>query len=203
MKYIRSYALYESSLKIFEKYDSSKYTKYTGQSAEPGWQDWIYNFFKSMQSRFEGFDRFYQREIAVKKTGGGVIDTGMGWLIVKTGSLATELMAKIFEPNKFATLTGQGLLAPKSPADVSGIKSAKDVTPEHHRLLNDQFVKNDLPTISNDDQMKDYIFNYYKKIGVPPNYNKVADEVAATYATTYFNNKKSQGMLAQGLPSTF
>jgi hypothetical protein len=203
MKYIRSYTLYESTLKVFEEYDASNYYKNTGQSAQPGWQDWIYNFFRSMQNRFQGFDRFYQREIAVKKAGGGSIDTGLGWLIGKSGSLATELMAKIFEPNKFASLTNQGLLAPKSTTDVPTIKSSKDVTPEHHRLLNDQFVKNDLPNISNDDQMKDYIFNYYKKIGVPPNYNKVADEVAATYATTYFNNKKSQGMLAQGLPSTF
>jgi hypothetical protein len=194
-------------LKNYDKYNPSKYNQYTGQNTQPGWQDWIYNFFRGLQNRFEGFDQFYKTNIAVKrdpKYGGGVIDTGLGWLIGKTGSLATELMAKIFEPGKFASLSGKGLLAPKDPsADVSQIRSSKDVKPEHHRLLNDQFVKNDLPTISNDDQMKDYIFNYYKKIGVPPGNNKVADDVAATYATTYYNNKRSQGMLSQGLPSTF
>lgn len=211
MKYIRSYALFESSLKNYSKYDSSKYTTYTGQSTQPGWQDWIYNFFRSMQNRFENFDNYYKSNIAVKTSSGDrtPINTGLGWLIGKTGSLGSEVMAKIFEPGKFASLSGQGLLGPKSPSataattSVEGIKSSKDVRPEHHRLLNDQFVKNDLPGIKSDDQMKDYIFNYYKNVGVPPGKNKVADDVAATYASTYYNNKQSQGMLTQTLPSTF
>lgn len=209
MKYIRSYTLYESTLKVFEKYDSSTYTTYTGQSTQPGWQDWIYNFFRSMQNRFENFDNYYKSNIAVKTSSGDrtPINTGLGWLIGKTGSLGSEVMAKIFEPGKFASLSNQGLLAPKSTSaagtSVEGIRSPKDVRPEHHRLLNDQFVKNDLPGIKNDDQMKDYIFNYYKNVGIPPGKNKVADEVAATYASTYYNNKQSQGMLTQTLPSTF
>lgn len=205
MKHIDSFTLFESITKNYDKYDANKYSAYTGQSTQPGWQDWIYNFFRSFQNRFENFDSFYKSNIAVKRSGGGTIDTGLGWLIGKTGSAATGVLAKIFEPGKFASLSGQGLLGPKSPSEtgISGIKSSKDVRPEHHRLLNDEFVKNDLPSIKNDDQMKDYIFNYYKNLGTPPGKNKVADEVAATYASTYYNNKQSQGMLTQQIPQTF
>lgn len=200
MKHLHSYTLFESNFKNYDKYNSSKYSSYTGGSTQPGWQDWMYNFFRSMQNRFENFNNYYRSNIAMKRTDGTAIDTGLGWLIGKSGSLATDVMSKIFEPGKFAGLSGQGLLAKKSGE--KGL-SAKNVTPEHHRLLNDEFVKNDLPGIKNDDQMKDYIFGYYKKIGVPPGNNKVADDVAATYASTYYNNKKAKGMASQALPTTF
>jgi hypothetical protein len=38
--------------------------------------------------------------------------------------------------------------------------------------------------------MKNYIFDFYKKAGVPPGKNKVADETASTLVTSYYNKKK-------------
>lgn len=92
------------------------------------------------------------------------------WLVKKTGGGADSEYVK-----------GSSLTVPKTDADV---------TPEHHRLLSNNFIKNDLPGINNDAQMQDYIMNFYKKAGTPPGKNKVADEAASNFIGSYFNKKK-------------
>jgi hypothetical protein len=141
-----------------------------------------------MQNRFEGMDNFFKNSIYMKTTDGQTIDTGLGWLLGTAGSLATGVLAKIFEPGDFITKNqnwGAG-----SGSDSALPKTEADVKPEHLRLMNDKFVNNDLPNINSDTQMQDYIGNSYKKWGVSPGQSTVADDLLATNANTYYNKTK-------------
>lgn len=191
------------SFQIFEGYNKfrnySNYYRYTGSNPQPGYQEYIYDFFRGMRDRFENFNNYYKTNIAMTGYSGQKIDTGLGWLIGKAGSLGSTVAMKIFEPQEKKPFTKiekdpkdkEWLFKKKEAEDkLSKVNSDGDVTPEHQRLFNSNFVKNDLPAIQNDDSMKNYIFDFYKKAGVPPGKNKVADETAATLVTSYYNKKR-------------
>jgi hypothetical protein len=71
--------------------------------------------------------------------------------------------------------------------------SDKDVKTEHLRLFNDNFSNKDLPNIKNDDDMKSWITNFYKKAGTTPGQSQLADDVALTASNTYLNNSTKLG----------
>jgi hypothetical protein len=188
MKHLKPYELLESSGRNMSNFSSQKYKSITGNDSAPGFTGWIYGLFKNMQNRFEGMDNFFKNSIYMKTTDGQTIDTGLGWLLGTAGSLATGVLAKIFEPGDFITKNqnwGAG-----SGSDSALPKTEADVKPEHLRLMNDKFVNNDLPNINSDTQMQDYIGNSYKKWGVSPGQSTVADDLLATNANTYYNKTK-------------
>jgi hypothetical protein len=187
MKHLQSYELLESSDKYVKSYSPQKYKKITGNDSAPGFTGWIYNIFTSLKNNFENMDGFFKSNVYMKDIHGNAIDTGMGWLIGQAGSLATSVAAKIFEPSEFVSTNwkssdGSMLQAPTSD---------KDVKTEHLRLFNDNFAKKDLPNIKNDDDMKSWITDFYKKAGTPPGKVKWADDAVSTVSNTYFN--KSMG----------
>lgn len=188
MRHLQSYELLESSDKNVKSYSPEKFKKITGNDSAPGFTGWIYNIFTSLKNNFENMDGFFKNEIYMKDIHGNAIDTGMGWLIGQAGSLATSVAAKIFEPSEFISTNwkssdGSMLQAPKSD---------KDVKTDHLRLFNDNFTNKDLPNIKNDDDMKSWITNFYKKAGTSPGNVKWVDDAALTAGNTYFN--KSAGM---------
>jgi len=185
MKHLRSYELLESSGRNISNFSSQRYKSITGNDSAPGFTGWLHGLLKTMQNRFEGMDNFFKSNIYVK-TQGGTIDTGLGWLLGTAGSLATGVLAKIFEPGDFIS-KNQNLGA---GSDSSLPRSESDVKPEHLRLMNNKFVNNDLPNINSDSQMQDYIGNSYKKWGVSPGQSAVADDLLATNANTYYNKTK-------------
>jgi hypothetical protein len=187
MKHLRSYELLESSGRNISNFSSQRYKSITGNDSAPGFTGWLHGLFKTMQNRFEGMDGFFKNNLYVK-TQGGTIDTGLGWLLGTAGSLATGVLAKIFEPGDFISKNqnwGAG-----SGSDSGLPRSESDVKPEHLRLMNNKFVNNDLPNINSDTQMQDYIGNSYKKWGVSPGQSTVADDLLATNANTYYNKTK-------------
>jgi len=189
MKHIDSFKIFEAKKnpnRFFDSYTDSDYTSVSGSNTAPGWKDWLYNMFKNLEDRFERFDTYYQQNIAVKDINGRPIDTGMGWLIGTAGSLAANVASKIFKP------AGWGKVIKKDPATSGAGTSASDMTikTEHQRLMNDSFMKNDLPKIKSDDDFKEYVWDYYKHAGVKPGINKEVDTGAATIANTYLNSKR-------------
>lgn len=188
MKHIDSFKIFEAKKdpnRFFDTYTNSDYTSVAGTDTAPGWKDWLYNMFKNLENRFERFDTYYQQNIAVKDINGRPIDTGMGWLIGTAGSLAANVASKIFMP------AGWGKVIKKDPS-ASGLDSTGDMTikTEHQRLMNDSFMKNDLPKMRGDDDFKEYVWDYYKHAGVKPGINKEVDTGAATLANTYLNSKR-------------
>jgi hypothetical protein len=161
----------------------------------------------------------------MKDVSGKTIDTGLGYLIGTAGDLATSVAMKIFEPQDKKTFNklpedpdkkdnswwvrkkegdpkDKEWLAKKtgtSPLDGSSLsvpKTDADVTPEHQRLLSNNFIKNDLPGINTKEQMQDYIMNFYQKSGVPPGKSKVADEAASNMIGSFFNKTKGVNPVA-------
>ena len=192
MKHLQSYELLESSDKYVKSYSPQKYKKITGNDSAPGFTGWIYNIFTSLKNNFENMDGFFKSNVYMKDIHGNAIDTGMGWLIGQAGSLATSVAAKIFEPSEFVSTNwkssdGSMLQAPTSD---------KDVKTEHLRLFNDNFAKKDLPNIKNDDDMKSWITDFYKKAGTPPGKLKWADDAVSTVSNTYFNKSVGLGRTA-------
>ena len=222
MKYLNTYKIFE--VKKYSSYDS-RYKYYTGNDAQPGFSDFIYDFFKGMNDRFKNFDNYYKQNMALKDVSGKTIDTGLGYLIGTAGDLATSVAMKIFEPQDKKTFNklpedpdkkdnswwvrkkegdpkDKEWLAKKtgtSPLDGSSLsvpKTDADVTPEHQRLLSNNFIKNDLPGINTKEQMQDYIMNFYQKSGVPPGKSKVADEAASNMIGSFFNKTKGVNPVA-------
>jgi hypothetical protein len=216
MKYLNTYKIFEA--KKYSSYDS-RYKYYTGNDAQPGFSDFLYDFFKGMNDRFKNFDNYYKQNMALKDVSGRTIDTGLGWLVGTAGDLGTSVAMKIFEPqdkkpfnklpedpdkkdNSWWARKKEGDPKDKewlvkksddSPLDGSSLslpKSDAEVTPEHMRLLNNNFIKKDLANINTDQQMQDWVMDFYKKAGTPPGKNKVADEVASNALGSFFSKKK-------------
>jgi hypothetical protein len=187
MKHLKPYELLESSGRNLSNFSSQRFKSITGNDSAPGFTGWMHGLLKTMQNRFEGMDNFFKSDIYMKSST-GTIDTGLGWLLGTAGSLATGVLAKIFEPGDFIS-TNQNWGA-GSGSDSSLPKSEADVKPEHLRLMNSKFVNNDLPNINSDAQMQDYIGNSYKKLGVSPGQSSVADDLIATNTNTYYNKSK-------------
>lgn len=186
MKHIDSFQIFEAKKnpnRFFDSYTDTDYSSVSGTNTSPGWKDWLYGMFKNLENRFENFDSYYQREIAMKDLSGRTIDTGLGWLIGTAGSLAANVAAKIFKP------AGWGRRIKKDKSDSSD-SSGMTIKTEHQRLMNDSFVKNDLPKIKSDEDFKEYVWDYYKYAGVKPGVNKEVDSGMATIANTYLNNKR-------------
>ena len=201
MKYLDSFDLFEGS-NPFKKYDSYKY--YTGNQAQPGYGQFLYDFFKGMNDRFKAFDNYYKNNIALTNSNGVKIDTGLGWLIGTVGDLATSIPMKIFEPSKLYTkiddtpsTTGNKKKIVNNTSTTSSGSTSKlktptteaDVTPEHQRLLSNNFIKNDLPNINSDADMQNYIEKFYKDLGTKPKISKSADEAATNMITSYYNKR--------------
>jgi hypothetical protein len=197
MKHLQAYELLESSGRNLKSYNSEKYNKITGKTSAPGFTDWIYNIFKSLQNNFDNMDNYFKNNIYMKSSNGQVIDTGLGWMLGQAGSLVTGVAAKIFEPSDFISTNwkssdGTPLQAPTTD---------KDVKPEHLRLFNDNFEKKTLPNINSDEDMKSYISTLYQKAGTPPGKVKWLDDAAATVSNSYYNKSKGWGQTASELPS--
>lgn len=189
MRHLQTYELLESSGKYLKSHNDQKYNKITGKTSAPGFSDWFYNIFKSLQGNFENMDNYFKNNIYMKTSSGQKLDTGLGWLIGQAGSLVTGVAAKIFEPGEFVSTNwkssdGSMLQAPTSD---------KDVKTEHLRLFNDNFEKKTLPNIKNDDDMKSYISTLYQKAGTPPGKVKWLDDAAATVSNSYYNKTKGWG----------
>jgi hypothetical protein len=232
MKYLDTYKIFENKKRT--SYDRS-YEYYTGNKAQPGFSDFLYNFFRGMNDRFKNFNNYYKQNIALTDVSGKKIDTGLGWLVGTAGDLATNVAMKIFEPQdkkpfnklpedpdkkdnswwarkKESDPKDKEWLVKKSgdsPLDGSSLslpKSDAEVTPEHMRLLNNNFIKKDLTNINTDQQMQDWVMDFYKKAGTPPGKNKVADEVAANAVGSFFSKKKGinpiavEGAIAKAAP---
>lgn len=189
MKHLRSFELLESSNRNLSKFSSQKFKSITGNDSAPGFGGWIYGVLKTMQNRFEGMDDFFKSNLYVKTGSDQTIDSGLGWLLGTAGSLATGVLSKIFEPSDFIS-KNQNWGSSSGGKETSMPGSESDVKPEHLRLMNDKFVENDLPNITSDSQMQDYIGNSYKKWGVAPGKSAVADDLLATNANTYYNKSK-------------
>ena len=197
MKHIDSFKIFEAKKnpnRFFDSYTDTDYSSVSGTNTSPGWKDWLYNMFKNLEDRFERFDSYYQQNIAVKDINGRPIDTGLGWLIGTAGSLAANVASKVFKP------AGWGKRIKKDPADSTTGTSDMTIKTEHQRLMNDSFVKNDLPKIKSDDDFKEYVWDYYKHAGVKPGISKEVDTGAATFANTYLNSKR--GALPMVAPAT-
>lgn len=190
MKYIDSYKIFETKRnpnRFFDSYTNNDYSKVSGANTSPGWKDWLYNMFKNLENRFDNFDTYYKQKIAVKDINDRPIDTGLGWLIGTAGSIAANVASKVFQP------AGWGKVVKKDPADTPEIKT------EHQRLMNDSFIKNDLPKIKSDEDFKEHLWDYYKNSGVKPGVSKQVDTGAATFANTYLSSKS--GVLPKVAPN--
>lgn len=198
MKHLREYELLESSGRNINNFSPQRFKSITGNDSAPGFTGWIHGLLKTMQNRFDGMDGFFKNNLYVK-TPQGTIDTGLGWLLGTAGSLVTGVLGKIFEPGDFIT-KNQNWGSSGGEKGLSVPSTEADVKPEHLRLMNDKFVRNDLPGITSDNQMQDYIGNSYKKWGVAPGQSKVADDLLSTNANTYYN-KISGYPVASKLPS--
>jgi len=197
MKHLKPYELLESSGKNISNFSSQKYKAITGNNSAPGFTGWIYGLLKGMQNNFDNMENYFKNNIYVKTKDGQTIDTGLGWLLGTAGSLATGVLSKIFEPGDFISKNqnwGSGNSGIKAPETEAGVK------PEHLRLMNNKFVEQDLPNISSDTQMKDYIGKSYKGWGIAPGQSQAADDLIATNANTYFN-KISGYPVASKLPT--
>lgn len=188
MKHLTPYELLESSGRNISNFSPQRFKSITGNDSAPGFSGWVHGILKTMQNRFEGMDGFFQNNLYVT-TPQGKIDTGLGWLLGTAGSLATGVLSKIFEPGDFIS-TNQNWGSSGGEKGLSAPGTEADVKPEHLRLMNDKFVKNDLPNITSDSQMQDYIGNSYKTWGVTPGQSRVADDLLATNANTYYNKTK-------------
>jgi hypothetical protein len=189
MKHLKPYELLESSGRNLSNFSSQRFKTITGNDSAPGFTGWMHGLLKNMQNRFEGMDNFFKSNIYMKSST-GTIDTGLGWLLGTAGSLATGVLAKIFEPGDFISTNQNWGAGSSIGSDSSLPKSEADVKPEHLRLMNSKFVNNDLPNINSDAQMQDYIGNSYKKLGVSPGQSSVADDLIATNTNTYYNKSK-------------
>ncbi len=201
MKHLKPYELLESSGKNISNFSSQKYKSITGNDSAPGFSGWIYGLLKGMQSNFDNMENYFKNNIYVKTKDGQTIDTGFGWLLGTAGSLATGVLSKIFEPGDFIS-KNQNWGSNKSgdSAPIKAPESEADVKPEHLRLMNDKFISNDLPNISSDNQMQDYITRSYKGWGIAPGQSQAADDLIATNANTYYNKTKGYS-IASKLPS--
>jgi len=197
MKHLKPYELLESSGKNISNFSSQKYKTITGNDSAPGFTGWIYGLLKGMQNNFDNMENYFKSNIYVKTKDGQTIDTGLGWLLGTAGSLATGVLSKIFEPGDFIS-KNQNWGSGNSGAKIPGTEA--EVKPEHLRLMNNKFVEQDLPNISSDTQMKDYIGKSYKGWGIAPGQSQAADDLIATNANTYFN-KKSGYPFTSKLPS--
>lgn len=202
MKYLEPFDLFEGS-NPFKKYGSYEY--YSGNKPQPGYGQFLYDFFKGMNERFKRFNDYYKSNIAATNVSGVKIDTGLGWLIGTAGDLATSIPMKIFEPSKLYTKVdtgdssaygGKKKTTKDFPASdkISGTplkvpKSEADVTPEHQRLLSNNFIKNDLPNINSDSDMQNYVEKFYKDLRIKPGMSKAADEASTNMITSYYNKR--------------
>jgi hypothetical protein len=198
MKHLKPYELLESSGKNLSNFSNQKYKAITGNDSAPGFTGWIYGLLKGLQNNFDNMENYFKNNIYVKTKDGQTIDTGLGFLLGAVGSLATGVLSKIFEPGDFISKNqnwgssgGKEITAPKTEAEVK---------PEHLRLMNNKFIEQDLPNITSDTQMKDYIGKSYKRWGIAPGQSQSADDLIATNANTYFN-KISGYPVASKLPS--
>ena len=197
MKHLKPYELLESSGKNISNFSSQKYKTITGNDSAPGFTGWIYGLLKGMQNNFDNMENYFKSNIYVKTKDGQTIDTGLGWLLGTAGSLATGVLSKIFEPGDFIS-KNQNWGSGNSGAKIPGTEA--EVKPEHLRLMNNKFVEQDLPNITSDTQMKDYIGKSYKGWGIAPGQSQAADDLIATNANTYFN-KISGYPVASKLPA--
>lgn len=188
MKHIDSFKIFESrkknSLRFFDTYSDSDYNKYTGTNATSGWKTWLYDMFKNLEGRFDNFNSYYLNNMAVKDSSGRAIDTGLGWLIGTAGSMVSHVSSKIFEPSEI------GSIIKKDGENKSGIGADETIRAQHQRLLNDTFIKEDLPKIKSDSDFQNYFFDYYRGAGTKPGENKQLDRGIATLTNTYLNSKR-------------
>lgn len=200
MKHLKPYELLESSAKNISNFSSQKYKAITGNESAPGFTGWIYGLLKGMQNNFDNMENYFKNNIYVKTKDGQTIDTGLGWLLGTAGSLATGVLSKIFEPGDFISKNQNWGSGKTSDGGIKAPTSEADVNPEHLRLMNNKFVEKDLPNISSDAQMQDYIGRSYKGWGIGPGQSQAADDLIATNANTYYNKTKGYPISSK-LPS--
>ena len=193
MKHIKSYEIFEATKHkgFYMDYNESDFQGNTGMSPKSGFMGWMNNFFQNFADRFDRFDDYYKQNIALKLNNGTTLDTGLGWLIGTVGGMTTQFIADLFKrmPGSKKKSNDSSLPTPKSESEV---------TPLHQRVYNDSFVKNDLPNIKNDDDMEKYLMNYYSSNGIKPGQSKVADDMAANMAGSYYNTASSPGSKGAG-----
>jgi len=200
MKHLDSFDLFEGK-NPFKKYNSYEY--YSGNKAQPGYGQFLYDFFKGMNDRFKAFNSYYKSNIAATNVNGVKIDTGLGWLIGTAGDLATSIPMKIFEPSKlYNKVDNKDPLKNKKSTFPSGStgstsklktpKSEAEVTPEHQRLLSNNFIKNDLSKINSDEDMQNYVEKFYKDLGVKPGMSKSADNATTNMVTSWYNKRSGR-----------
>jgi hypothetical protein len=133
------------------------------------------NFFQKMEDRLnrmagEG-DRLMKQKRAER---GGGPNTGVE-LLFGLPSVIPSVLKRVFGPTKFE-------LAKKAPKD-----DAVDL--EFMRHTNEDFVKNELPSIRSEKQLEDNIADLYKRGDVRKGQSPVLDDIARNRANIFYTKQ--------------
>lgn len=173
MKHLKTFKIFENEISIEE-----------AENQDETMTGWLYNFFNNLSAKFKEFERVYTAN-SYKDSFGKPIDSGLGWLIGTTGSIASDVAAKIFKPSDVFKRNGKGILGSlKSP------ESDADVTVDHQRLMNKDFVDNDLPNIKSEDDMANWAARQYSKNGLKPKEKPWFDQMVKNAAVSWKNGGK-------------
>jgi len=168
MKHLKTFKIFENEVSIKEAGNQDE--TMTG---------WLYNFFSNLSSKFKAFAQFYH-DSSYKDSFGKPIDSGLGWLIGTTGSIASEVAAKIFKPSDVFKRNGKGILG-----SLSTPSKGSEVTAEHQRLLNKDFIDNDLPSIKSEQDLTNWSAKKYSKFGVKPGDEPFFDQMIKNNALSW------------------
>jgi hypothetical protein len=173
MKHLKTFRIFENEVNIEE-----------AENQDETMTGWLYNFFNNLSAKFKEFERVYTAN-SYKDSFGKPIDSGLGWLIGTAGSMASNVAAKVFKPSDVFKRNGKGILGSlKSP------ETDADVTVDHQRLMNKDFIDNDLPNIKSENDMANWAARQYSKNGIRPNERPFFDQMVRNAAVSYKNGGK-------------
>jgi len=135
-----------------------------------------HNFFSKMEDRINsmaGIGSSLQKSRRSERGGGP--DTGVE-VLFGLPSVIPNVLKRVFGPSKFE-------LAKKAPA------SDDNVDLEFMRHTNEDFAKNDLPSIRTEKQLEDNIADLYQKGNVAKGQVPVLDDIARNRATMYYTRE--------------
>jgi hypothetical protein len=173
MKHLKNFKIFENEMSIEEA--GSQDETMTG---------WLYNFFSNLSSKFKAFSQFYH-DNSYRDSFGKPIDSGLGWLIGTTGSIASEVAAKVFKPSDVFKRNGKGILG-----SLSTPTKGSEVTAEHQRLLNKDFIDNDLSSIKSEQDLTNWSAKKYAQNGLKPGDEPFFDQMIKNNASSWKNGGK-------------
>jgi hypothetical protein len=188
-----SFALNESDTLSLQRHNkrwspenySQRANNYRGVSADPGVLSKVGNFFQKMEDRLNAMASVGQDLARSRRSERPASKFNTGYeVLYGLPSVVPGVLKRVFGGTNY---------------DYKNVFASEDnIDLDFMRHTNEEFVKNELPSIKSEDQLSRNIEQLYKKGNIKPGQSPVLDEIVRNRANIFYQYQQNPGSVTLG-----